>query len=1264
MLKTKFYNFLITGLFVSITTTAYTQQDNGQAMTNLRTDIIPHSPEAEAMGKYGVLPVTLYSGLPSITVPIYDLKTPNLDLPFSLSYNYNGYKPNEIPTWAGIGWSVQGGGSIIRIVKGQVDESMGTNGHYDDYVKINGMVWNQKFLTQIALKQIDPQPDVYIFNVGGYSGKFLLIKGRAYLFPHQNIQIIPYQTGFKLIDDKGNSYTFLNYETTYQKTLTPGSYVPTHKSCWYVSQVISANKKDTVTFGYTSYSYREPNNYIENYTINGSLGTGLNTSGHSYVEYAINGNQISALLLTTVTSRYGNIYFSPSTIDRQDMSGSTGGKYLDYINITNSDGTYSKQLKLNHAYFGTGTNLRLNLQSVVIKQVNPAVDIGQYSFQYAGATGTLPDNGTKGIDMYGYYNGKINNAMLFPTGHFTPSLYTYGDRSSNMQYSQIGILNQITYPTGGYSKLIYEQNKKGLGSTLSDGPGLRIKSITSYNNDCTTQFIKQYTYDNGGGINSGGISGSTLYADCAQYNITTYSAGIKSALSEFSDEQFFYTQVDELTQDYKQGKTRYIYSSLGGIQRDVKLVSQTDYQFNGVNYLPVKDVTNQYHTTVMNDFSATEVLPKTVIGTACNTCNFCFQLQSPDPTQPSDLLTIFGTTPVSSMQSNYTTILNEQHSEYNNLGQVSLQNMTNYYYDNPSHLYPTRIITTNSKGQQLSTYLKYPLDYILGQTTSLDLMNKTFVSNLGVAMNVVSTCLANEQTALQPYQPYHNNTAYNQQQFTTIANQYNCQADFLTSIASATQSRNTAWTNYLSFLNSSISSNSNLWQKGVLWMQANNIISPVIEKYITVKQADGNDYVLSATRNEYNILNNTAGVQAVFPVAISQVELTSPLLLSTFASNADAYYKPQIQFGYDSKLNLAVQNKTLDKKVSYLWDYQNSYPIAQVATPTPGVTDISYTSFEAEGMGNWQLNNGSINSAIGVTGTKSYTLGGVNSISRSGLSAGSYVVSYWLKNATGTPSVNSLSAIAGVSKNNWTLFTITLNNITSVAINGSGVIDELRLYPANAQMVTYTYKPIAGISSECDAANHITNYTYDGIGRLTIAQDQDNNILKSYSYNYSGVPSCAAISTSLQSYSGTYTRNNCGTGQVGSQVNYYLPVGAYSSTISQADAEQKAVNDVSANGQAYANLVGTCSVYTCNSSNCTGITNKCVNNICETGLRYNSSTIYIKTIPPGSPPGSVAAFYWKCTWHYQWSDGSAGPDNYEYNSIPCELGCVGCVNPE
>jgi hypothetical protein len=60
--------------------------------------------------------------------------------------------------------------------------------------------------------------------------------------------------------------------------------------------------------------------------------------------------------------------------------------------------------------------------------------------------------------------------------------------------------------------------------------------------------------------------------------------------------------------------------------------------------------------------------------------------------------------------------------------------------------------------------------------------------------------------------------------------------------------------------------------------------------------------------------------------------------------------------------------------------------------------------------------------------------------------------------------------------------------------------------------------------------------------------------------------------------SGAFTRNNCGSGLVGSQVVYNVWSGTYSSAISQADADQKAQNDVNANGQAYANANGTCSV--------------------------------------------------------------------------------------
>lgn len=57
---------------------------------------------------------------------------------------------------------------------------------------------------------------------------------------------------------------------------------------------------------------------------------------------------------------------------------------------------------------------------------------------------------------------------------------------------------------------------------------------------------------------------------------------------------------------------------------------------------------------------------------------------------------------------------------------------------------------------------------------------------------------------------------------------------------------------------------------------------------------------------------------------------------------------------------------------------------------------------------------------------------------------------------------------------------------------------------------------------------------------------------------------------------GSFTRNNCGSGAVGSSVVYTVPAGTYSSSVSQADANQKAQDAVTANGQAYANTNGTC----------------------------------------------------------------------------------------
>jgi hypothetical protein len=65
---------------------------------------------------------------------------------------------------------------------------------------------------------------------------------------------------------------------------------------------------------------------------------------------------------------------------------------------------------------------------------------------------------------------------------------------------------------------------------------------------------------------------------------------------------------------------------------------------------------------------------------------------------------------------------------------------------------------------------------------------------------------------------------------------------------------------------------------------------------------------------------------------------------------------------------------------------------------------------------------------------------------------------------------------------------------------------------------------------------------------------------------------------------GTFTRSNntCGSGETGGSVTYSIPAGTYSSTVSQAAANQLAINALNEQGQAYANQNGTC----CSNGSC------------------------------------------------------------------------------
>lgn len=259
-----------------------------------------------------------------------------------------------------------------------------------------------------------------------------------------------------------------------------------------------------------------------------------------------------------------------------------------------------------------------------------------------------------------------------------------------------------------------------------------------------------------------------------------------------------------------------------------------------------------------------------------------------------------------------------------------------------------------------------------------------------------------------------------------------------------------------------------------------NIISPVIEEL----QFKGAVPTQSIKINYKNWGNNVIAPDSV------QAKTSTGIYETRFKYNS-----------YDTQGNVLNISKDGGLKISYLWGYDRALPIASATNAAEN--QIAYTSFENENNeGGWSFNRSSGVSAISMTGKFSFK---GTTISKIALPSTRYKVGYWVRKigtSNGIVTINGSSNT--IANSNWEYREfITASNVTSITISLSGVcLDELRLCPFDAQMTTYTYDPLIGLTSKTDENNIITFYHYDDFDRLKLVKDHEGNIIRVYDYHY------------------------------------------------------------------------------------------------------------------------------------------------------------------
>jgi hypothetical protein len=1134
----------------------------GQTNTIPQEPVTLPTPNVAALQMYNEVPVSNFTGVPNIEIPLYTLKEKEISVPISLSYHASGFRPDQHPGWVGQGWALQAGGVVSRVVHNlpdEDDELLSTDNYPIGFLFRHNAIsvsnWSDPaFITNTVIGNginyvVDVEPDEFDFTFAGHSGKFYMdVNGVYRAEGDKGIQITLYNPSNPLIscplplDDKalnnpfnqsymhcfagfiitttdGTQYVFggTSDAIEYSKDFYNQGVTTWIADSWHLTKIIGPDGSQ-VSFTYqrgqlinqltysvylksTTTSPTAPTAWYDFWTLQApSCSSFSNPINSGVLPYS--GKLLSPVYLSQISSEQATINFTTSATTELQYPFSTvyptglpsvltspstyyytsdkfydlylgsfgqagGPKYpeiftqslswqeLDNISITKNDN--SQVIKQFNFSYTHDANTRLTLLNLQEKSSTGRL-IPPYQFYYDQSQ-TLPPYFARQNDHWGFWNDNNSTVTFNSSGQVNNPTGYSSLRDPNPSYALAGVLNRIIYPTGAVTMFTFEPNTYSsevdvqrwnpLIADASDkyAGGLRIrKIITTDPNFPTQQKTREYFYLQNYSPSTG-LTGrsSGVLGSKAQYYWPNYT--IKDAASGQTTTITAFSSQSVLPASENSMGSHIGYSEVEEKNPDGSI---TDYQYTNFN------------------------------ANAANSDAGHLDAQWVTNLQPN-----------ASPYVSYNSKALERGKElseqtYNSAGKIVKQ--TRYTYaaqttDPIRALRANRLFTCNMgtlSYNEATAYYFYVYPFLPSSVTTT-----TFDSN-GLNPQAVTKNMT-----------YESNHAFlSMESFTDskgrlVSNYYRYPSDLAAGLATAT-----------------------ITQPLSLMVYKNMIGVPI--ETVQTKMLTGGEMVTAATVKTFKGVNVTppsgTAQLSVKPALEYYFEGTSPFLKSGYINynltvnggvgppeqyQIDPNLKPRTEYsGFDSRgnvvqfndnaANITVAANYFPHYTSFLWGYSKLFPIAKITNAgNTSLTPEFYAENFEESTATGVTADGTAHTGLKYMHAASFLVSWTPPNSRG------YVISYWYKSA-GIWKYSGEIAYTGTS---YTIAT------------GDGAYDDIRVYPADAQMDTYTYSSLLGMTSSIDPKGKTTFYEYDDFQRLMNIKAVDvtsylPTIVKSYVYNY------------------------------------------------------------------------------------------------------------------------------------------------------------------